>query len=172
MTRDLTPKDKMQLARIIYRSAMWISVSDGDGGRQAQSLEERMLKKRLQYLYKKHATGSLEREVLGIILANTSSWRNWNEDLLDLMDEIRVAREMIPLNIRSMIMDIGRGVAVAFRERSFVSAMFAQLGMIVRSFFTKLNPQLTPSEYASISVSERAALLELADALEIGNYNL
>lgn len=172
MTRDLSPSEKQQLARVLYRSAMWVSISDGDGGRQSQSLEERMLKKRLQYLYKRQKVGTLEREVLGIALANTSSWRVWNEDLSELMGELNVLQSLMSAEIKTMIMEIGKDIAVAFRERSFFAALFAQIGMLIRRCFTKLNPNLSLSEYASISVSERAALMELADALKITDYNI
>ncbi|HNQ92277.1 MAG TPA: hypothetical protein PKI93_05025 [Alphaproteobacteria bacterium] len=168
----LNPKDKQRLAKLVYRCAMWVSLSDEKGGASAQSLEERVLKRSIQDLYRKFANGSDEREILGIALANTHNWRAWNENLINLIPELKEARPVMSPSIRRLAMDLAKDVATAFQERSMVSSWVVQITVSIRSLFSKLNPNLTPQECANISGNEKAALYELADALEITDFNI
>jgi len=169
----LNPTDKQLLARLVYRCALWVSLADERGGPQAQNIEERVLKRSLQDLYRKLPKDSDEREILGITLSNTTHWhRGWSDNLINLIPELKNRRDIITPTIALMILDLSRDVATAFRERSALSSLVIQVTVATRKIFSKLNPDLTPQEYANISVNEKAALHELADALGITGYLL
>lgn len=168
----LNPKDKQMLARVLYRCAMWVSFSDDEGGDPAQNLEGRVLKRSTQDLYRSFPNGSDEREILGIILSNSHNWRAWNENLINLIPELKQAAPLMSPTVRQLAMTLSKDVATAFQERSMISSWFAQITMIIRGIFSKLSPNLTPQEYANISGNEKAALHELAGALEITDFNI
>ncbi|MDY0030188.1 MAG: hypothetical protein RBR86_09635 [Pseudobdellovibrionaceae bacterium] len=172
MTLPLNPKEKQELARIMLRCAMWVSISDEAGGNSSQNAEERVLKRRIQTLYKSARTGTDEREILGIILSNTQYWRVWCEDLISLMPEIRAASSRFPVAMRKIALGLATDVATAFEERSAVSSFLMRTSLRFKSMFSKSNSYLSPEERASISASEMAALKELALALEIPDFHI
>ncbi|MDD3021489.1 MAG: hypothetical protein PHX61_11025 [Alphaproteobacteria bacterium] len=167
LKQDLNPKEKQELARLVYRCTMWVSISDEEGGGSSRSAEDRVLKKRMQTLYRNTRLGTNEREILGIILANSQYWKSWCEDLIDLMDEIARYQERIPQKLAEMIMALAMDVATAFEERSAFSSFFVRAGFRIRNIFSSSGSILSPEEHASISPNERAALKELAFALKV-----
>ncbi len=164
---DLNPKEKQELARLAYRCAMWVSVSDEDGGGSSKNAEDRVLKKQMQTLYRNTRLGTNEREILGIILANSQHWKSWCTDLIDLMEEIARYQERITPKLAEMIMKLAMDVATAFEERSAFSSFFVRISFRIRNIFSSSGSVLSPEEHASISTNERAALKELAAALKI-----
>ncbi len=166
------PRDKQFIAKLIYRCAMWVSLSDEDGGNTAQGIESRVVKARLQSLYRQFPNGSDEREIIGITLSNTQHWKAWSNDLIELLQEIQVAKPILTPSLRQIMFSVARDVATAFQERSGVSALAVKASVVIRGMFSKRSSRLSPQEVANISASERAALRELAEALEIENSNL
>ncbi|HRK97812.1 MAG: hypothetical protein KDJ26_04145 [Alphaproteobacteria bacterium] len=169
---SLNPKDKQELARILYRCAVWIAVSDDSGGISAKNAEERILKKRIQYLYRDARNGTDEREILGIVLANSSKWKEWQENLINLMDEIGKNSEIISPKLCDIIMVIAKDVAMAFEERSLLSSLLFKISICVRNIFSSSRSDLSADELSSISKTEIAALHELATALKISNFHV
>ncbi|MCB1557612.1 MAG: hypothetical protein KDJ50_01650 [Alphaproteobacteria bacterium] len=172
MSLPLNPKEKKELARLIFRCAMWVSFSDEVGGNSSQSAEERVLKRRLQTLYKSHRTGSDEREILGIILGNSQYWKNWCEDLINLTSEIKAFGDRFPKSLRLIAIGLATDVATAFEERSFFSSLFIQIIFHLKKIFSRTAMKLSPEEQASISPSEKAALKELALLLDIQDFHI
>ena len=150
------PKDKQFIAKLIYRSAMWVSLSDDDGGNAAQSLEVRVIKARLQALYRQFPNGSDEREIIGITLSNTQHWKAWSNDLIELLKEIHSVRDILTPSLRQIMYNLARDVATAFQERSGLSSIIVKISVVIRGMFSKGNSRLSPQEVANISASERS----------------
>lgn len=161
------PKDKQLIAKLIFRAAMWVSLSDDKGGNTAQSIETRVIKARLQSLYRQFPNGSDEREIVGIALSNTQHWKAWSNDLIELLHEIQAAKPILTPSLRQIMLGVARDVATAFQERSGLSSAVVKASVVIRGLFSKKISRLSPQEVANISSSERAALRELAEVLEI-----
>ncbi len=166
----LSPEDQLIVARITYRSALWISYSDDDGGRSAQAQESAMLKRSIQSLQRKTRAGSDERKVLEIVIANTNLWHEWSVDLIELIHDIDKYIDKISPSMRMLIMEIARNVATAYEERSWISAVKVRMVASVRNKFTKMRSKMTPKQISSISDCEMSALKELARALGVSNF--
>lgn len=166
----LSPEDQLIVARIAYRSALWISYSDDDGGRTAQAQESVVLKRSIQSLQRKTRVGSDERKILELALAKTDLWHEWSVDLIGVIEDIQKHIEKISPTMRVIIMDIAKNVAMAFEERSWLSAIRVRMAASVRNRFTKMRPKMTPKQISSISDCEMSALRELAKALGVSNF--
>lgn len=166
----LSPEDLIIVARITYRSALWISYSDDDGGRSAQAQESAVLKRSIQTLQRKTRVGSDERKILELAIAKTDLWHEWSVDLIGVIHDIDKHIEKISPSMRMIIMEIAKNVATAFEERSWLSSMRVRMVAGVRNKFTKMRPKMTPKQISSISDCEMSALRELAKALGVSNF--
>ena len=66
MTLPLNPKEKQELARIMLRCAMWVSISDEAGGNSSQSAEERVLKRRIRHFINRQEPEQMNARFWGL----------------------------------------------------------------------------------------------------------
>ena len=165
MLDEPEPKDKpLAQAKLLIRSAMWISVMDDAGGNNSDLLERATIRDTLRGFMNEPDYKSLI-PVFQTALESHKAWGMWAKDLSGLVLELKSVAPMLPLEFCQCIYDLAYSVAKRYRERGWLSSLFVAIGRSLKNFASPgpQSPEL--EDYLNISPLERNALNELAAIL-------
>ncbi|MEM7650875.1 MAG: hypothetical protein AAF204_02190 [Pseudomonadota bacterium] len=176
----LSDKQRTLIVSLPYRVGLWVSESDTDGGDEAQANELTALSNIIHGFSEQVFGSELLQYIMNETVSRKEDWQgSWAQNIEAVPDECEQAlaalREHIDdkeVDVYSRrLMEIGEAVALAFKENQGKRSLGATIAYTISKFKAQMNkaPVKSFSQYSSISMSERKALLKIADALEI-NY--
>lgn len=177
--KDLTEKQKNELAALPYRVGLWISQSDKTGGIDADVQEKRALHSIITGFTQDFLKSEFVEKLMLHTMAMNDKWTEWENDLDSVPDECRAAvgdlveklEEKDIMSFKITLMEIARNVAMAFRERGDHDSFFGRIRLYclmtwdsLTSVVTHQQPR-TMVELTNISQYESKALAKLEEAL-------
>lgn len=171
-------EERSLLVSLPYRTGLWVSSCDLNGGSSADNKELDALEKTIQVFAQGMYESALIHEILAETFLQKAEWRNWGRNLAAVPDDCRKAVQILkgkvsPRDVdafRRILMQIGLEVARAFREydknEPWHYRLSRKIGMIVDRFFGAMRGEKYASEdLLNISYEEDIALNKLAMAL-------
>ncbi len=153
-------------AKLLFRAAAWVSLMDSDGGTQSHMQERNAIRATLRVFLSEKDYIPIS-PVFHSILDMHRAWDEWSKDLGGLTSELRAAKPGMTIEMRQCIYDLAYSVAIQYRERSLLLVFIAALRRSLKNFLKPdaQSPEL--DDYLSISPTEKSALNELAEILDM-----
>ena len=153
-------------AKLLFRSAAWVSAMDEKGGDDSLLLERHAMSAALRKFGMEKDYVSLV-PVFNVILTSNKAWNEWSKDFSTFTDDLRAQAPLLSLEMRQCIYDLAYSVATRYRERNWLVAFFASVRISLRNFFLPSARIADIPQYLSISPLEKNALNELAEILNM-----
>lgn len=176
---DMTLSSKELLISLPYRVGLLVSKSDTAGGEEADAKEMQALNN-IIHGFAEQVFGSEQIQyIISETLAQKQKWPDWSDDLSAVPEECRQAIDIMKDHMGKKdidafinhLIEIGEAVALAFKEYEHEESLSRKIKIYMSYALLKLkksksrNAPRSLQEFLSISVSERKALNEIAQAL-------
>lgn len=175
---QISDKEKETLISLPYRVGLYVSLSDESGGDDASEQELQTLSNIIDGFARDVFGAEMIQYIMAETVKHKNRWPVWAlqinnvpDDCLSAMETVRVhGDEKDVTAFQNHMMEIGEAVAMAFSEYEEQSG-FSQSMLRLRFFVSGLigslqkNKKRSAREFMSVSLKERRALGDLAQAL-------
>jgi hypothetical protein len=177
---SLTPAQKIQLASLPYKAALFISHADDVDGAHDDINEKKAMFFSLKALSQHHKESEVIVGAVSTILESKALWAEWEHDAFRVLSEAPVTMKSVFDHFgkaeaklyRVMILELAEAVAgahaefAAFEDENEGAGFLSGLINKIVGKFSELEAGSAEGA-ANISAAEDAALAELAEALKI-----
>lgn len=178
---ELMPEERSLITALPYRVGLWISRVDSTGGDEAADQELTALSNIIHGFAHDVFGSEFVQHVMIETLARKGEWAAWDHDLETIPAECVQALEILRPHIdekelktyAARLMEIAEAVALAFREYESMEKFSDKLDVYLAYWTAKLKSMLAKKplrsfdQFLSISMSERKALMRIADSLNM-----
>ena len=176
---DLDDDLQKQVVKMPYRIGMFVSQSDTVGGDKADEKELQALEVIVTSYAEDYCKSEFIEQVMRQTVLSKSAWDEWAKNINSVPEECQALLHQLEetmaekdLNaFKSILYEIGRAVALAYRELDSSVSGMVMMRRRFRFFKQKMvarktgQEQLRWEQYLNISGAEQRALDKLQDAL-------
>lgn len=166
MTEAVSKEDSLDLARVLMRTACWLSAMDDAGGSSSHQEERKATFDTLRK-FRNEADYKTLVPVFDAALESYKAWDTWGKDVSNFTRELKERAPEMSLVLRQCVYDLGYCVATRYRERNWLIAFLASIKVSLQNFLSPKEERVDLPEYLNISVVEKSALNELAEILDL-----
>lgn len=176
--KEFSKDERVMLASLPYRVGLWVSSSDGTGGRDSDQQEEIALERAITSIAQGMFESAFVHEVIAETFLGRQDWSSWSANVETVPADCVAAVKFMQGRLsqrdidayRHILMQVGLEVARAFSEydqnEPFVNKIFRWISIGVDRLFGIMHGEKYVSEdLLNISYEEDLALNELAKAL-------
>ncbi|MCB9990890.1 MAG: hypothetical protein H6867_05875 [Rhodospirillales bacterium] len=175
-----TDEERHFLISLPYRTGLWVSESDDEGGDDSAEAEMQALESIITGYSEDFLKSEFVEELMRATLAHKDQWEAWRSDLATVPEDCRKAVEIVQayletrevLSFKQNLMEIATAVAMAYcevEEESQAGKFAVYARHYWALFMARLRKEQEPrlEDHVNISRAEREVLGKLSGVLRI-----